>query len=42
MESINERVFEGIRRRCLESNYWCINSLEEYVKVCSSKGRKEE
>jgi hypothetical protein len=27
---------------CLESNYWWISSFEEQVKVCSSKGRKEE
>jgi hypothetical protein len=42
LENRNESAFEGNGSRYLEGSHWWISFLEEQVKVCSSKGRKEE
>jgi hypothetical protein len=41
LENRDEITFEDNGRSNLEGNHWWISSIEEQVKVCSSKGRKK-
>jgi hypothetical protein len=42
MENRDESVFEDNGSNYLEGNHQWICSIEEQIKVCISKGRKEE